>query len=164
MLVRSLIMLLLMATLFSPIAVFAKPAAPEGFMEMFKSLQNFENAFEERNWSEAIENTKDLSSKFSVMQGNFNRLMPGASRRFDALIAQLQTTLKAKNPQSTNTAYVDMQKLILEISDHYEFRVHPIQFLIDDYLDEALAAAQSGDQLEIEDELEEIRDHDTPET
>jgi hypothetical protein len=151
---KLLLSLLVLLLAVSP--ALAKPSPPEGFAEMFKSLRAFENALEERQWAEATEKNEDFNKIFVPLLGEFDRSAPRSSQQFREISKQLQQALQSKNAQKVNTSYVNLQRLVLDITDHYDFKIHPAQFLIADYLKEADTAAKAGDWDEVNGELEEI--------
>ena len=150
------LLLTLMVLLLAVSPTLAKPSPPDGFAEMFKSLRAFETALEERQWAEATEKKEEFNRIFVPLLGEFDRSAPRSSQQFREISKQLQQALQSKNAQKVNTSYVNLQRLVLDITDHYDFKIHPVQFLIADYLKEASAAAKAGDRDEVNGELEEI--------
>lgn len=150
------LLLSLMVLLLAVSPALAKPSPPEGFAEMFKSLRDFEAALEESQWAEATEKKEEFDKIFVPLLAEFDRSAPRSSQQFQEISKQLQLALQSKNAQKVNTGYVNLQRLVLDITDHYDFKIHPVQFLIANYLKEASEAAKAGDRDEVNRELEEI--------
>jgi len=136
----------------------ARPQPPEGLTDIFSSLGELEETFENNAWTEAEEGLAEVEEQFEKL---VPVLVPVAGKSigddFSFIAKAMKKSLRQKDEEKATKNFIAMQRLIFDVMDGFDYRIHPMILIMDRYTQEALDAAEEKDFKEVTAEMLEVR-------
>jgi len=139
-------------SLSSSFALATAPAPPDGVSEIIEQMGEFEESFENQNWSEADEAIEKIDNELKEVfaQSKLN------DTTLTQLLGNLKKSIKIKEEKLTETNFILFQNQYFNFINNFYFKIHPLLAIIKQYMvDEAAEALSKKDYDEVVSEMRE---------
>jgi hypothetical protein len=132
---------------------------PPKLIVLFEDFSKLEAKFKSNRWSEALNATDELKKTFGKLLPELKKTVNlNVEKDFDARLTELRSAIKRKDAKATETAYIEMHRLVFALMDNFIYPVPPVLTIVDKYIGEAAEAEQLNDYARVASEMEEIDD------
>jgi len=143
--------------LFQPSLVWSKPKPVEGIYKMFDAFNKLETELRDDRWDDSINTINYIQNYY----GNLSKILKVTVNekivnKFGFHISSLKSKVRGRNLEGIETDYMEMQRLFIDIMDHYEYQVPPAIIILGRYLDEAKEGLEEKEFSETVEEMKEI--------
>jgi len=137
--------------LFQPLGFAAN--APEGVDEIFEAMEKLEESYENYLWQEALEATDTIQKE---LQGIFVQAQLDDAT-LEKKITELRESVEKKSKDETEVNFIRFQKQFFIFISNFDYEVHPVLKIIEEYIfEEAAEAAEKKEFEEVASEMVEV--------
>lgn len=154
---KTLILLVaLLLVSFSPVYS-QHPEPPKQLAKLFAAVVEIEDAVDDGDWKQARKSVAQIEKALMTIGPSVRKT--AGDNTYQALgsaVAHLKKELEAKNKSSLSPVLLDLQKVVFHTMAFYRYHVHPAFTVIQEYVDEAVEAAQEKNFSRVVHEMKEV--------
>lgn len=114
-----------------------RPKPPKELLEIMNELIKFEDNLRNDHWEKAGDDIAIIAKDFKIIKDNLSHVVSAqVIGQFEEDIHHFENDIKTHDVKDIEKSLVDIQHLLLDIMDHYEYRYAPIYMFMLRYLEE----------------------------
>lgn len=139
-----------------PVFAFSRPSPPPELLGLFGQLESFEEALEQREWPEAMTLLGKTHETLAKLTPSLESERPQETEAAGRSLNKLKAAAADRDFNRAHASYLAFQEQLISIMDAFDYKIHPVLYLIDRFINEAGEGLRKDDLEEVVNELDEI--------